>query len=53
MWKTPLTHAQRIKVWQSFIAFRAVNKIYGSGKCCTKVGKEDLAFKSFEFDLGG
>jgi hypothetical protein len=39
-----LTHVQRAKTWQGFICMMCVNKVYGSGKCCTKENKEADAF---------
>ena len=36
-----------IKLLQGFIAFMAVNAIYGSGKQCNKEGKENLAFEKY------
>ena len=36
-----------IKMLQGFIAFMAVNSVYGSGKQCNKEGKENLALEKY------
>lgn len=46
--KTPLTVNQKVLIMKSFVSLQAVNSVYGSGKTCTTVGKEDQVFKIWD-----
>jgi hypothetical protein len=46
-----LTHIQRVKTWQLFLCMMCVNKIYGSGKCCTKENKNADAFEAYQKEI--